>query len=145
MGPGGVQGGRSSRFPPCTARSRWRGSACTSWPGRGIEVERQPRAVEIHKLEILEFASPSLVLLAESGRGAYMRSLAHDLGQALGCGAYLSGLVRTRSGAFRSEDAITMEDIIEEARDEWQRHMYPVDYPLLDMKGLTIGRTPRGS
>ena len=132
--------GTIQQVPPMYSALKVEGKRLYKLARSGIEVERQPRDVEIHKLEILEFASPSLVLLAESGRGAYMRSLAHDLGQALGCGAYLSGLVRTRSGAFRSEDAITMEDIIGEARDEWQRHMYPVDYPLLDMKALTIGR-----
>ncbi len=132
--------GTIQQVPPMYSALKVDGKRLYKLARSGIEVERQPRAVEIHRLEILEFAYPSLVLLAESGRGAYMRSLAHDLGQALGCGAYLSGLVRTRSGAFRSEDAVVMEDLSQEARDEWEGHLYPVDFPLLDLKSLTIGR-----
>ncbi len=132
--------GTIQQVPPMYSALKVEGKRLYKLARSGIEVERQPRSVEIHRLEILEFTSPSLVLIAESGRGAYMRSLAHDLGQALGCGAYLSGLVRTRSGAFRSDDAISVEDLSQETRDEWQRHMYDVDFPLLELKGLTIGR-----
>ena len=105
----------------------------------GIVVEREPRKVNIPRVELLEFDSPILVLEVDSGRGAYMRSLAHDLGQALGCGAYLKGLVRTRAGPFKAADAVSMTDLRELQEDEgWRSKVLPVDYAVLDMKGVSL-------
>ena len=78
---------------------------------QGIEVERQPRPVTIYRLELLAYTAPVLELLVECSKGTYIRSLAHDLGETLGCGAYLAGLVRTRHGPFRLADAVTMTDL----------------------------------
>ncbi|MFZ9700187.1 MAG: hypothetical protein ACO3AF_03790, partial [Flavobacteriales bacterium] len=69
-----------------------------------------PNSVEISTLEILSFEAPILVLRVVCSKGTYIRSLAHDIGQSLGCGAYLSGLKRTRSGEFTLQGAWTMDD-----------------------------------
>ena len=75
----------------------------------------------------------------ECGKGTYIRSLAHDLGEELGCGAHLSALTRTRVGPFKIEDAIGMEEL-EAAfeRGDWQEHLLPMDYALLEMPAITL-------
>ncbi|SFC83073.1 tRNA pseudouridine55 synthase [Flexibacter flexilis DSM 6793] len=80
---------------------------------RGEEIERAPRPVTIMTFEVTDIALPVVSFRVVCSKGTYIRSLAHDFGQALGVGAYLSELRRTRSGAFRVEDAWQITDLIE--------------------------------
>ncbi len=80
---------------------------------------------------MIEFAPPLLRLDVACSAGTYIRSLAHDLGQLLGCGAMLSGLVRTASGHFRLEDAIEWDTLNAAfAGGSWQQHLLPADLAL---------------
>jgi tRNA pseudouridine55 synthase len=72
----------------------------------GIEVVREPRRIEIHELRREQFEGESLVISVTCSKGTYIRTLAADIGQALGCGAYLMGLRRTAVGRFRVEDSV---------------------------------------
>lgn len=81
---------------------------------RGETVDRAPRRVEIYRLDLVEWRPPDLTLEVLCSPGTYIRSLAHDLGEALGCGAYLAGLVRLASGEFRLEDAVDLEGLTRE-------------------------------
>jgi tRNA pseudouridine55 synthase len=78
---------------------------------RGEQVELRARPVEIDRIDILNYEFPRLEVEIECGSGTYVRSIGRDLGEWLGCGAVMSGLVRTRIGAFRLEDAIALEDV----------------------------------
>ena len=127
--------------PPMYSAIKLEGKRLYKLARAGIEVERQPRKVEIPRIEILGFDPPSLVLDVDSGRGAYMRSLAHDLGEALGCGGYLSSLVRLRSGKFNVEDAIPIEKIQEcEGTEHWKQYLQSVDFVLLSMKEVSVSK-----
>jgi len=84
-------------------------------------VELKPSLVEINNLEILEYAWPNLKLKVNCGSGTYIRSLAHDLGQRLGCGAYLSGLVRTKIGDYTIDQAVKLDRI---GKDDWQQYIF---------------------
>ena len=75
----------------------------------GEVVEMKPVEVRVDALEILAHTGAEVRLRVACSKGTYIRSLAHDIGQQLGCGAYLSGLRRTRSGAFHVDDARTVE------------------------------------
>ena len=79
----------------------------------------------------------------ESGRGVYIRSLAHDLGQALGCGGYVSDLVRLQCGEFRVEEAVKLEQL-EQANEAdpsgWQQFLHSIDWVLRSMKSISVGR-----
>lgn len=77
----------------------------------GQTVAAAARRVTIYQIELLDFAPPLLTLHVECGSGTYIRSLAHDLGQILGCGAYLEGLTRTRVGSLRLEEAVTPDEL----------------------------------
>jgi tRNA pseudouridine55 synthase len=108
----------------------------------GIEVEREARPVEIHDIKIVEFASPKLVLDVECGGGTYIRSLAHDVGEALGCGGHVSDLVRLLCGGFPAEESVTLEQLEEadDGPDGWQKHLHPVDRVLRELKSITLDR-----
>lgn len=78
---------------------------------QGVEVEREPRSVTIHALRLESVRFPDLVIRVRCGKGTYVRTLAADLGAALGCGAALAGLVRTRVGPYALEDAVPWEEV----------------------------------
>ena len=108
----------------------------------GIEIEVATRPVEIHDIRIVQYDLPSLTLEVECGKGAYMRSLAHDLGEALGCGAHVSALERLSCGEFKAETAITPEQLEPTGDDQgaWQQHLLPVDWVLRNLKSISVGQ-----
>ena len=97
------------QVPPMYSALKRGGRRLYELAREGVTVEREPRPVEIYRLELVEWESPELVLETTCSPGTYVRSLAHDLGRELGCGAHLIGLVRLASGDFRLEDAVGMD------------------------------------
>jgi tRNA pseudouridine55 synthase len=81
---------------------------------KGLEVTMEPRPVTIHAFEVVDWRLPEVDVRIVCSTGTYIRSLANDVGAALGCGGYLSALRRTRIGAFRVEDAQTLEGFLSE-------------------------------
>ena len=75
-------------------------------------MEREPREIEIHSLTLVDWAPPRLTLDVECGKGTYVRTIAHDLGEGLGCGAHLAHLVRTAVGRFTAADAVPLADLL---------------------------------
>ena len=113
--------GEIEQVPPMQSALKHQGKALYEYARAGIEVERQPRRVTIHRLEVVEWSGPELVLDVHCSKGTYVRMLAQDLGDLLGCGAHLSGLRRTASGSLRVEQAITLEALAtldERARED---------------------------
>jgi tRNA pseudouridine55 synthase len=102
--------GEQWQIPPIFSAKKIDGKRAYKSARKGREVKLMPNSVEISTLEILSFEAPILVLRVVCSKGTYIRSLAHDIGQSLGCGAYLSGLKRTRSGEFTLQGAWTMDD-----------------------------------
>jgi tRNA pseudouridine55 synthase len=101
--------GPQQQLPPMHSAVQQGGKRLYELARQGVEVERAPRAVIIYRLDLLEYVAPLLRVRLECSKGTYVRSLAHDLGAALGCGAYLAGLRRTRHGPFRLADAVTLD------------------------------------
>ena len=116
------------QVPPMYSALKKDGERLYELARAGVDVEREPRPVEVMRLELTDWAPPEATIVVECGRGLYVRSLAHDMGQALGCGAHLTGLVRLRAGPFSVEDAITPEQLEEAATAErWQDLLSPLD------------------
>ncbi len=93
---------------------------------KGEEVEREPRFIRIAAFELLAFARPKLTFRLECTKGTYVRTIAHDLGQKLGCGAHLCALRRTATDKFRIEDARTLADIEAMPVGEIEKRLLPV-------------------
>ena len=134
--------GHVQQTPPMYSAIKVDGKRLYKLARAGIEVHRQPRPVEIYDIKIVEFAPPKLTLQVECGRGTYMRSLAHDLGEALGCGGHVSDLVRLLCGGFPVQDSVTLEQL--EAAgggpEGWQTKLFPVDWVLRGLKSITLGQ-----
>ena len=105
----------------------------------GREVARQPRPVAIYAITINALDLPMLSLTVDCGKGTYLRSLAHDLGQSLGCGGYVTELTRTRCGGFDAAAGITPDDL-ETAGADWRQLIYPVDWALREFPPLSLNR-----
>ncbi len=99
------------QIPPMHSAVKVKGQKLYKLAHRGKEVERAPRPVTIHRLDVLAWALPDVTIEVTCSAGTYIRSLAHDLGQALGCGAHLTALTRTAAGAFRLEDSRALEEL----------------------------------
>ena len=104
--------GHIQQLPPIYSAVKRDGRKLYELARAGETVEIEPRAVTIHTLTISEWALPEFTLDVTCGAGTYIRSLAHDIGQALSVGGYLTGLVRTASGAFTVENAVSLETLL---------------------------------
>lgn len=109
--------GAYEQIPPMYSAVKIDGKRLYQLAREGKTVERKGRMVRIHSIEILSIELPRLVIRVGCSRGTYIRTLCHDIGEKLGCGGCMEHLLRTRSGNYRVEDAVTLNDI-EKKRDQ---------------------------
>lgn len=132
--------GQIMQAPPAYSAIKQDGVPLHRRARRGEAVRPEPRPVQIHNIELLAWDSPHLTIEVTCDPGTYIRSLTHDLGQALGCGAVLTGLVRTRSGNFALEDAVTLDALAEALRTgTLARHLHPLAAALDDLTPIPAG------
>ncbi|MCL5036484.1 MAG: tRNA pseudouridine(55) synthase TruB [Chloroflexi bacterium] len=103
--------GKIMQRPPLFSAVHHNGRRLYQLARRGESVEPETRAVELFRIELLRWEKPKIELEIECGSGFYVRSLARDVGEKLGCGACLASLERTRSGPFSIEDSYSVEDL----------------------------------
>jgi tRNA pseudouridine55 synthase len=120
--------GPIQQIPPMYSAVKHEGQPLYRLARRGLNVERRPRQVEIHRLELIAWDPPRCVLEMSCSPGTYVRALVHDLGQELQCGAHVVSLTRLSSGSFRLEDAVTLDALAAAAEEgRWPEMLYPVD------------------
>jgi tRNA pseudouridine55 synthase len=126
------------QVPPMHSALKRDGRPLYELARQGIEVERQARAVTIHGIELLDFAGDTVSLRVACSKGTYIRVLAADIGAALGCGAHLSALRRTRVADLTLATAVTLADL--QAMDETARMavLQPVDSLLQTLDRLEL-------
>ncbi|MGE5115197.1 MAG: tRNA pseudouridine(55) synthase TruB [Betaproteobacteria bacterium] len=131
--------GAIEQVPPMHSALKHEGRALYDYARRGIEVERAARPVTVRAIEVVEWQGARLVVDIRCSKGTYVRTLAQDLGEALGCGAHLAALRRTASGALRVEDALTLEAL--EALTEAGRdaRLRPADVLLAEAPEIRLG------
>ena len=130
-----------NQTPPMYSAIKVDGQRLYKLARAGLNIERKTRAVSIHQINILKFDYPKLIIEVKCGKGTYIRSLAHDLGESLGCGGHISGLIRLFCGGFPGEQSVTLEQLEEASStaEGWQQHLYPLDRVLLNLKSITLG------
>lgn len=128
--------GDIQQLPPIYSAVKMNGKRLYELAREGASVELQPRSVTIHSLTVEAFENPYLTLSVACGSGTYIRSLAHDLGEALGVGAHLCGLVRTQSGSFNLEQAVTLEVFMDS--DEPINYIIPPSPHTLSLPTITV-------
>ena len=136
--------GAISQLPPMHSALKKDGKALYEYARAGIEVERAPRSVTIHSIAIIDWQDASLVIDVRCSKGTYIRTLAEDIGQALGCGAHLSALRRTGSGPLSLAGAVSLAEL--EAMIEADRLalLHPVDALLADWPALALDAAEAG-
>jgi tRNA pseudouridine55 synthase len=103
--------GEIEQIPPAYSALKHKGRKLYELARKGIRVEKDPRKIFISRLEITGISLPAVSFSVECSKGTYVRKLASDIGERLGCGAYLSALRRTRSGRFTIDQAIDINDL----------------------------------
>ncbi|HZU86129.1 MAG TPA: tRNA pseudouridine(55) synthase TruB [Anaerolineaceae bacterium] len=131
--------GEIEQVPPPYSAVKVHGRKAYEMAREGEEVDLQPRTIQVYNLELLEWAPPEVVIDVYCSSGTYVRSLAHDLGEKLGCGAHLVGLRRTKSGRFTLRDAVALRKL-REAFDlgTWYQYLIPAAEALSDWPAVEL-------
>lgn len=131
--------GEVEQTPPLYSALKVAGRPAYLYARAGQPLALPSRRVRIDRLQLLEFQPPLVRLEIECSRGTYIRSLAHDLGLALGCGAHLTSLVRLRLGPFTLEQAASPEEVQEAfASGAWPRLLLPLDFGLSHLPAVHL-------
>ena len=146
--------GEQMQVPPRYSAIKLQGQPAYKRARAGEDMAMEARPITIYQLEIIDWQPsqpPTLILAIECSKGTYIRSLAYDLGEQAGCGAYLSGLIRTRSGPFALSESITLEQLAEAAaQGTIEQFLFPADkaiehYPALMLDETTTERVRHGN
>ncbi len=105
--------GELQQVPPMVSALRVKGKRLYNLARKGIVVQRNPRKIKIHSLEILKIDFPYIEFRLHCSKGTYVRKLAEDIGEKLGCGAHMIKIVRLGIGPFKLEEAVMPDDINE--------------------------------
>jgi tRNA pseudouridine55 synthase len=143
--------GAQLQIPPLYSAIKLQGQPAYKRIRAGEEIALEARPIEIYELRIVNWHAPLLTLDIECSKGTYIRSLAYDLGERLGYGAHLAGLIRTRSGPFMLEKSISLEQLAEAIEQgTLASAIFPADYalqqyPALHLDEETAGRVLHGN
>jgi tRNA pseudouridine55 synthase len=131
--------GEIEQTPPAYSAVKVQGRKAYEMARKGEEVDLAPRIITVHHLEVLEWAPPEVVIDVHCSSGTYVRSLANDLGVKLGCGAYLVGLRRTKSGRFSLRDATPLRKLQEAfTAGNWYQYLIPAAEALGDWPAVEL-------
>ncbi len=131
--------GSINQVPPMVSAIKQNGQPLYKLARRGITVKRAARPIEIYELTLTDWSFPQFTLELSTSPGTYVRALARDLGQQLGCGAHLSALTRLSSGDFGLDQAIELEQLAAAVvKGEWHHLVLPLDAGLRDFPACTL-------
>ena len=129
------------QVPPMYSALKRDGKRLYDLARAGVEVEREARQVVAHEVVLEDWTPPIATIRVSCGRGFYMRSLAHDLGQALGCGGNLKALTRLQCGAFGIEESVSLEEAEDRfAAGDWRAITHAPDVALQSLPALVVSR-----
>ena len=132
--------GEILQVPPMYSALKVNGRKLYELARKGKEVERQPRPITIHRLELLEFCGSEVRILVECSKGTYIRTLCKDIGEALGCGGCMAALRRTKAGEYTIADSVPLEKLLaeSEAGMEVEHYLRGVDSMFMAHPSVTL-------
>ncbi|AKH20327.1 tRNA pseudouridine(55) synthase TruB [Sedimenticola thiotaurini] len=133
--------GEIEQIPPMYSALKHQGERLYKLARDGVEVERKPRRVTIHEIRLLTCDLPEFELEVHCSKGTYIRTLAEDIGELLGCGGHVIGLRRTQVGPFSGEgmlDLATLQATAEQGRDALDALLLPVDSAIMDWPDVRL-------
>ncbi len=131
--------GEIEQVPPPYSAVKVKGRKAYEMARDGEEVDLAPRKIMVYNLDLLEWAPPEAVIDVYCSSGTYVRSLAHDLGEVLGCGAHLVGLRRTKSGRFTLRDAVPLRKLRDAFEvGNWYQYLIPAADALSDWSAVDL-------
>jgi tRNA pseudouridine55 synthase len=131
--------GEIEQVPPPFSAVKVEGQRAYRRARRGETVKPAARRASVYSIKLLAFEPPDVEIDVECGKGTYIRALAHDLGQTLGCGAHLVSLVRTGVGPFAVESAVAMGELEAAfASGDWRQFLLPIDCGLAQLPAITL-------
>jgi tRNA pseudouridine55 synthase len=130
-----------NQVPPAFSAVKQKGRRSYELARAGVPMKLKPRRVEITKLELISYRQPLIEIKIDCSKGTYIRSLANDLGQYLGCGAHINNLARLRCGPFSMQDAMSLDEVEDAFHTyAWKNLIHPVDSPPWNWKAIIVGR-----
>jgi len=133
--------GAIEQIPPMHSALKPQGRPLSEYARAGIEIERPPRPVTIRALELIECDAPRVVLDVQCSAGTYIRTLAQDIGAALGCGAYLTTLTRTAVAGFKLEQTHTLAELEALEASQRQALLIPADCLVAHLPAVMLDAT----
>lgn len=131
--------GEIEQTPPAYSAVKVQGQPAYRLARKGAAVALAARGARIYAIRLLEFETPDIAIEVECGKGTYIRSLAHDLGVALGCGGHLAALERTRVGPFSVDSAVSPPELERGfATGDWREMVLPLDCGLTELPAITL-------
>jgi tRNA pseudouridine55 synthase len=139
--------GEIEQVPPMHSALKVDGQPLYKLAHQGQVIERKARTVQIYNIEVLRHEADEIDIAVECSKGTYIRTLAEDIGEKLGCGAHLSALRRTASGPFDIEDSVTLEELeritensVEQGFAEADRLLMPAENALVDWESVNLSK-----
>ncbi|MBF8983045.1 tRNA pseudouridine(55) synthase TruB [Lutibacter sp. B2] len=131
--------GEINQTPPMYSAVRHKGKKLYELARAGEVVERKSRKVYIHHIDILTINDNQILFDVLCSKGTYVRTLCEDIGNKLGCGAYMSFLLRIKSGRFELEETVTIEELQKESHEKIkENYLFPIDYPLGELLRIDV-------
>ena len=128
--------GEIMQIPPMYSALKVNGQKLCDLARKGQEVERKPRPITVYQLDAADFDGLTARLTVRCSKGTYIRTLCHDIGQALGCGGCMQALRRISAGAYTIEEAVPLQELLETAEPE--KYLCPVDSMFRAFPALTL-------
>ena len=131
--------GNIRQIPPIYSALKVNGKALYEYARNCEEVAIKPRNITIYEIEVLNFSLPDILSIRVfCSKGTYIRSLAHDIGLSLGCGAHLVGLTRTRSNNFMLDDSLDIDKIFNMSYEDRLSLLFPIDVLVGDLPSFAL-------
>ena len=130
--------GDITQVPPMYSALKFEGKPLYEYAREGIEIERKSRQIKIYGIKLIEIEGSTITIEVLCSKGTYIRTLAEDIGQALGCGGHLKGLERTQTGNFQLSDALSIEALEAMSMASREKALLPVDALLEGLPSIKL-------